>query len=161
VSGPRVRGGVRAAAPLVRGVSPVISPTGELAAPPRVGEAGRGAVFKRVGGPGGDLLFRALRRSTIGAEGFHGRVRDGIGCFAPRYGHQAVPSRIQRSQIGDRNRCGSVRSYEPCRFPQEASCACVFPRRGLPPSFVFSDLRHLISDNGPCRWARRSSASSD
>src|SRR4051794_32319593 len=41
------------------------------------------------GRPGGDLLFRALRRSTIGAEGFHGRVRDGIGCFAPRYGHQA------------------------------------------------------------------------
>ncbi len=32
-------------------------------------------------GPGGDLLSRALRRSTIGAEGFHGRVRDGIGCW--------------------------------------------------------------------------------
>ena len=43
----------------------------------------------RSGRPGGDLLFRALRRSTIGAEGFHGRVRDGIGCIAPRYGHQA------------------------------------------------------------------------
>ena len=34
-----------------------------------------------LGGPGGDLLFHVLRRSTIGAEGFHGRVRDGIGCF--------------------------------------------------------------------------------
>ena len=33
-----------------------------------------------LGGPGGDLLSRALRRSTIGAEGFHGRVRNGIGC---------------------------------------------------------------------------------
>jgi hypothetical protein len=31
-------------------------------------------------GPGGALLSRALRRSTIGAEGFHGRVRNGIGC---------------------------------------------------------------------------------
>ena len=30
--------------------------------------------------PGGDLLSRALRRSTIGAKGLHGRVRDGIGC---------------------------------------------------------------------------------
>jgi hypothetical protein len=30
---------------------------------------------------GGDLLSHALRRSTIGAERFHGRVRDGIGCF--------------------------------------------------------------------------------
>src|SRR6202171_1272797 len=46
-------------------------------------------IGRRFGGPGSDLLFRALRRSTIGAEGFHGRVRDGIGCFAPRYGHQA------------------------------------------------------------------------
>ncbi len=49
--------------------------------------AGRGP-----GEPGGDLLFRVLRRSTIGAEGFHGRVRDGIGCWAPRCGHQAVPA---------------------------------------------------------------------
>src|SRR5438477_8054788 len=47
-------------------------------------------VWGGFAGPGGDLLFHALRRSTIGAEGFHGRVRDGIGCFAPRYGHQAV-----------------------------------------------------------------------
>ena len=30
-------------------------------------------------GPGGDLLFHALRRSTIGASAFHGRVRDGTG----------------------------------------------------------------------------------
>ena len=29
--------------------------------------------------PGGDLLFQALRLSTIGAEDFDGRVRDGIG----------------------------------------------------------------------------------
>jgi hypothetical protein len=36
-------------------------------------------VFSLLGGPGGDLLSHALRRSTIGAEGFHGRVRDGIG----------------------------------------------------------------------------------
>jgi hypothetical protein len=53
---------------------------------------------RREGKPGGDLLFRALRRSTIGAEGFHGRVRDGIGCFAPRYGHQA----IQKAEISNR-----------------------------------------------------------
>lgn len=29
--------------------------------------------------PGGDLLSRVLRRSTIGAEEFNGRVRDGNG----------------------------------------------------------------------------------
>src|ERR1700740_378367 len=66
-----------------------MSLTSYRAAPPRVDrvllEEGAG----RAGGPGSDLLFHALRRSTIGAEGFHGRVRDGIGCYAPRYGHQA------------------------------------------------------------------------
>src|SRR6187401_1252822 len=53
---------------------------------------------RALGEPGGDLLFRPLRGSTIGAEGFHGRVRDGIGCFAPRYGHQAVSGSGIRSQ---------------------------------------------------------------
>src|SRR3954453_23525595 len=32
------------------------------------------------GGPGGDRLSRGLSRSIMGAGGFHGRVRDGIGC---------------------------------------------------------------------------------
>src|SRR3546814_6374033 len=36
--------------------------------------------LRRSSRPGSDLLSHALRRSTIGAEGFHGRVRDGIGC---------------------------------------------------------------------------------
>lgn len=39
--------------------------------------------------PGSDLLSRVLRRSTIGAGEFHGRVRDGIGCISPRHDHQA------------------------------------------------------------------------
>ncbi len=34
---------------------------------------------RRLGRPGGDLLSHVSSRSTIGAEGFHGRVRDGIG----------------------------------------------------------------------------------
>ena len=32
-----------------------------------------------LGRPGSDLLFQALRLSTIGAGEFNGRVRDGIG----------------------------------------------------------------------------------
>ena len=44
----------------------------------------RSFLITRVGSPfrrsGGDLLSRALRRSTIGAEAFHVRVREGIGC---------------------------------------------------------------------------------
>src|SRR3954449_6998475 len=44
------------------------------------GRISRELCVRVVGGPGGDLLSHVLRRSTIGAEGFHGRVRDGIGC---------------------------------------------------------------------------------
>ena len=56
-------------------------------------------VFLILAGPGGDLLFRGLSRSTIGAEGFHGRVRDGIGCIAPRHDHQAEQEPGARDQI--------------------------------------------------------------
>ena len=36
--------------------------------------------FDVFGRPGSDLLSRVLRRSTISAGAFHGRVRNGIGC---------------------------------------------------------------------------------
>ena len=68
--------------------------------------------FERVlvwvpsGRPGGDLLSRVLGRSTIGAEGFHGRVRDGIGCWAPRRNHQVVETEFggQRSEDGEQEK---------------------------------------------------------
>ncbi len=44
---------------------------------------GKEGFFKQEnwsGRSGDDLLSHALRRSTIGAEGLNGRVRDGIGC---------------------------------------------------------------------------------
>src|SRR3546814_6689847 len=46
--------------------------------------------FSVLGRPGGDILSHVLRTSTIGAEGFHGRVRDRIGCFTPRHRQQVV-----------------------------------------------------------------------
>ncbi len=70
---------------------------GSVAAPPRVEVCGGRAV---CGGPvlgeegvvlgrsGNDLLSRVLRHSTIGAEEFNGRVRDGIGFLAPRSDHR-------------------------------------------------------------------------
>ena len=46
------------------------------------GREERDACFRgSVCGSGGDLLSHALRRSTIGAAGLNGRVREGIGCF--------------------------------------------------------------------------------
>ena len=65
-----------------------MSLTSYRAAPPRVGEVVCGGDVGLVGGPGGDLLSRALRRSTMGAAGFHGRVRNGIGWDTRAIGHQ-------------------------------------------------------------------------
>src|ERR1044072_8081182 len=42
-----------------------------------------GADGHPFGGPGGDLLSRALRRSTIGPGGLNDRVRNGIGWGTP------------------------------------------------------------------------------
>ena len=39
-----------------------------------------GVLEDPAGWPGGDRLSRCLSNSTMGAEVFHGRVRDGIGC---------------------------------------------------------------------------------
>ena len=50
-------------------------------------------------GPGGDLLSRVLRRSTIGAEAFDGRVRDGIGSDRYAESHQAGEGR-KKKQTG-------------------------------------------------------------
>ena len=53
-----------------------------------------------LGKPGDDLLSRVLRRSTIGAGAFHGRVRDGIGCSRSanitRPAKDSVKSDLQR-----------------------------------------------------------------
>ena len=53
----------------------------------RIGVRVEGMVIA-MGGSGGDRLSRVLRHSTIGAGVFNGRVRDGIGFWARRSGHQ-------------------------------------------------------------------------
>ncbi len=54
-----------------------MSLTSYRAAPPRVGEF---VSEDPAWWPGDDRLSRRLSGSTMGAEAFHGRVRDGIGC---------------------------------------------------------------------------------
>lgn len=51
------------------------------------------------GEPGDDLLFRALRHSTIGAGAFHCRVRDGIGWF-----HTAIATRLAKNSAPEGGR---------------------------------------------------------
>ena len=84
-----------------------MSLTSYRAAPPRVdrGILRREYVCELCGclifsWPGGDLLFRGLSRSTMGAEGFDGRVRDGIGCRS-----LAMTTRPRKDQMSvDRGR---------------------------------------------------------
>ena len=58
-----------------------------------------------LGRPGSDLLFQALRLSTIGAEDFDGRVRDGIGyrllAIATRPAKDGTGIRDQKEQGSD------------------------------------------------------------
>jgi hypothetical protein len=56
------------------------------------------SVFRR---PGDDLLFRVLRRSTMGAEAFNDRVRDGIG-----FGHLAIATRPAKDRQSTSFRMG-------------------------------------------------------
>jgi hypothetical protein len=52
-----------------------------------------------LGRPGSDLLFQALRLSTIGAEDFDGRVRDGIGYRLLAMATRSAKNRCQGSAI--------------------------------------------------------------
>ncbi len=57
-------------------------------------ECRSGPVLFAMGGSGGDRLSRVLRHSTMGAGVFNGRVRDGIGFWARRSGHQTGASQL-------------------------------------------------------------------
>ena len=63
-----------------------------------------------LGGPGNDLLSRVLRHSTIGAEEFNGRVRDGIGFLAPRSSHRTGEGQRQ-AKVGSQR--SEVRGQKP------------------------------------------------
>lgn len=69
-----------------------------------------GDCFSVLCRPGSDLLFRVLRRSTIGAGAIYGRVRDGIG-----YGHPARATRPAKNREGSEWRGVSS---------EEGKCGC-------------------------------------
>jgi hypothetical protein len=66
--------------------------------------------------PGSDLLSRVLRRSTISAGAFHGRVRNGIGCS-----RSAMTTRSTKRTQKSRSCCLSCRSKrQACRHRGDA-----------------------------------------
>ena len=106
-----------------------------------------------LGRPGSDLLSHTLRCSTIGAEGLHGRVRDGIGCvplaiatrsskrdagtgppYAPRrrsIGKLACVGRVLQGRV--RSSVSGHRSVAawclPLRAKAQEACQAIRPRR--------------------------------
>ena len=50
--------------------------------------------------PGSDRLSRVLRRSTIGAGAFHGRVRNGNGCRCPAMTTRSAKRNIEKLAAG-------------------------------------------------------------
>ena len=73
----------------------------------------RSYVFGR---PCSDLLSQALRLSTIGAEEFDGRVRDGIGSWAPRKNHKVSEKRMSEFWL----------CYSDIAFPCKKQCLVYF-----------------------------------
>jgi hypothetical protein len=77
-----------------------------------------------LGGPGGDLLSQVLRHSTIGAEAFDGRVRDGIG--SDRSAKATRPAKGEDVKQTGGGRAGST--CEPAlAFSKIAPCFCAAP----------------------------------
>jgi hypothetical protein len=72
---------------------------------------------------GGDLLSHVLRRSTIGATGLNGRVRDGIGCFPravttrPGGGMHASPLRVWPRDLSARDGMSFRFAFSRMPFP--------------------------------------------
>ena len=56
-----------------------------------------------LGRPGGDLLSRALRRSTIGSGGLNDRVRNGIG-----WGTSDIATRSTRGTADDEKTLSAI-----------------------------------------------------
>lgn len=52
--------------------------------------------------PGSDLLSRVLRRSTMGAGAFHGRVRKGNGCSHPAITTRSAKRNFMFEKLGMR-----------------------------------------------------------
>ena len=69
--------------------------------------------------PGSDLLSRVLRRSTIGAGAFHGRVRNGNGCSHPAITTRSTKGKIYTCSVRCKSRSFVARLACPSRLSLE------------------------------------------
>jgi Integrase core domain/Transposase len=79
--------------------------------------------------PGGDLLSQVLRHSTIGAEAFDGRVRDGIGSDRYAESHQAGEARKRsKLEFGLSRSCLRERLSEKSATFRAHATPCINPK---------------------------------
>ena len=109
---------------------------------------------------GGDLLSRALRRSTIGAGALNGRVRDGIGCVSP-----AMATRPDQSPGGGRAGVAAAPYSSKHQLFQvsTSTCAtaCAVTMYGFLSYGVWRVSKCLRTSSLPCRHWIGSSLSDD
>ena len=86
------------------------------------------------GRPGDDLLSRALRQSTIGATGFHGRVRNGI-----EWGTCAITTWSSRHMKCERRAITAVGSAKKRRHPKPLGSPV-----GQPYPALYSKVVYLV-----------------
>ena len=99
------------------------------------------------GGSGGDRLSRVLRHSTMGAGVFNGRVRDGIGFWAHRSGHQTGQAQV----VWDvRCRAGCCDGGSPVLFGKQVRATVRVLRAG--PCLVLRPLRRSCADRCRSCW---------
>ena len=119
-----------------------------------------------LGGPGGGRLSRGLGRSIMGAGGFHGRVRDGIGWGTFRQGHQ-VGQALLASCCCHQHAAGQA-GLGCVRCVRVRACGCVgrgrlagFGRLSAPETWAHlgagreAEARCRISGFGRADWAIR------
>ena len=96
----------------------------ETSKPPRRAALSAVVIVMRrnvLGRPGSDLLFQALRLSTIGAGEFNGRVRDGIGFRLPANTTRSAKDGLkQSSKVGFHPQCSpSASNWKPMGISNE------------------------------------------
>jgi hypothetical protein len=118
-------------------------------------------VLSVLGRPGSDLLFQALRLSTIGAGEFNGRVRDGIGYRLPANTTRPAKNGVKQAvsfHALTRGRALKIRAIKPNeRLVPVSSTRCRAYTPGLSTWWSTTALKgELVS-----RWVSRLDAFSD
>ena len=103
-----------------------------------------------LGRPGNDLLSRVLRHSTIGAEEFNGRVRDGIGFLAPRSNHRTGEGQQARAPGAPPRLSSGPKIF---LLPSQSRTVIMRAIKPIEPLVPVSSTRHRAYTPGLSTWS--------